>query len=159
MSDRAVTIRHQKVHRDAILPRLIVFGILVAALLLVTVFAEKVCPYDPNAQDLSQSLQAPSMAHPFGTDRYGRDMLSRVIVGAQTSIFSTLALVAIISVFGTMVGVFCGYYGGRVDSIVMRISDICLAFPGLVFALAIAAVLNGGIQNAVIALTVISWPK
>lgn len=154
-----VTVRRQKIKRDYTKIRLIIFLILVLALLFASAFADHLCPYDPNAQDYSISLQAPSPAHPFGTDRYGRDMLSRVIVGSRTSIFSTLALVLIISVIGTIIGVICGYCGGKIDSIVMRISDICLAFPGLVFALAIAAVLNGGIQNAVIALAVISWPK
>ena len=95
----------------------------------------------------------------MGTDRYGRDMFSRVVVGAQTSIFSTLALVGVISIFGTLTGTLCGYYGGAMDSVVMRISDVCLAFPGLVFALAIAALLGGGVSNAVFALAVISWPK
>lgn len=139
--------------------RLIIFGILVLALLFTAVFAEHICPYDPNGQDLANALQAPSLAHPFGTDRYGRDMLSRVIAGSQTSIFSALALVAIISVGGTVIGVSCGYFGGIPDTVVMRISDICLAFPGLVFAMAIAAVLNGGVRNAVLALAVVSWPK
>lgn len=157
--ERQVTVRVQKVKKNRIRVRLAVFASLAATLLLVTVFAEYVCPYDPYAQDLTQSMQAPSLAHPMGTDTYGRDMLSRVIIGAQTSISSTFALVAIITVFGTMMGVICGYYGGVIDSIVMRISDICLAFPGLVFAMAVAAVLNGGVQNAVIALALISWPK
>ena len=128
-------------------------------MLLITIFAKYICPYDPYAQDLSQAMQPPSAAHPMGTDTYGRDMLSRVLIGAQTSISSTFALVAIITVFGTIVGIFCGYYGGVVDSVMMRISDICLAFPGLVFAMAVAAILNGGVQNAVIALALISWPK
>jgi peptide/nickel transport system permease protein len=157
--NETVTIRIQKIKKNTIKGRLIFFLVLVAILLLVTIFANQLVPYDPYAQDLSKSMLPPSSEHLMGTDRYGRDMFSRVIVGAQVSIFSTLALVGVISIFGTIVGTLCGYYGGAVDSIVMRISDICLAFPGLVFALAIAALLGGGVSNAVIALAVISWPK
>lgn len=157
--NETVTVRVQKVKKNRIKTRLIFFLILAAALLLVTIFADKIVPYDPYAQDLSKSLLPPSAEHWMGTDRYGRDMFSRVVVGAQTSIFSTLALVGVISVFGTAVGTLCGYYGGAMDSVVMRISDVCLAFPGLVFALAIAAMLGGGVSNAVLALAVISWPK
>ena len=157
--NETVTVRIQKVKRNTIKSRLIFFILLAAILLLVTVFAEKLAPYDPYAQDLSLSKQPPSAAHWMGTDQYGRDVFSRVLVGAQTSIFSTLTLVAAISLFGTIVGTLCGYYGGIVDSVMMRISDVCLAFPGLVFALAIAALLGGGVSNAVLALAVISWPK
>ena len=155
--NETVTVRVQKVRKNRIRIRLTLFLILAAALLLVAIFADKIVPYDPYAQDLSKSLLPPSAEHWMGTDRYGRDMFSRVVVGAQTSIFSTLALVGVISVFGTAVGTLCGYYGGAMDSVVMRISDVCLAFPGLVFALAIAAMLGGGVSNAVLA--VISWPK
>ena len=154
-----VTVRVQKVKKNRIWMKLILFAALAATLLLITIFAKYICPYDPYAQDLSQAMQPPSATHPMGTDTYGRDMLSRVLIGAQTSISSTFALGAIITVFGTIVGIFCGYYGGVVDSVMMRISDICLAFPGLVFAMAVAAILNGGVQNAVIALALISWPK
>lgn len=154
-----VTVRVQKVKKSTIRARLVFFLILAGMLLLVTVFAGQLAPYDPYSQDLAQSMLPPSAAHWMGTDRYGRDLFSRVLVGAQTSIFSTLALVGVISIFGTVVGTLCGYYGGMVDSVVMRISDVCLAFPGLVFALAIAALLGGGVGNAVIALAVISWPK
>ena len=154
-----VTVRIQKIKKNTVKGRLIFFLILAVILLLVTIFADRIVPYDPYAQDLSKSMMPPSAEHLMGTDSYGRDMFSRVIVGAQVSIFSTLALVGVISVFGTIVGTLCGYYGGAVDSIVMRISDVCLAFPGLVFALAIAALLGGGVGNAVIALAVISWPK
>jgi len=157
--NETVTVRIQKIRKNTIKGRLIFFLSLTVILLLVTIFANRIVPYDPYAQDLSKSMLPPSAEHLMGTDRYGRDMLSRVIVGAQVSIFSTLALVGVISVFGTIVGTLCGYYGGAVDSIVMRISDVCLAFPGLVFALAIAALLGGGVNNAVIALAVISWPK
>ena len=157
--EQQVTVRIQKVKKNRIRMKLIVFAGLAAALLLITIFAKYICPYDPYAQDLTQAMQPPSAAHLMGTDPYGRDMLSRVLIGAQTSISSTFALVAIITVFGTVVGIFCGYYGGIVDSVMMRISDVCLAFPGLVFAMAVAAILDGGVRNAVIALALISWPK
>lgn len=157
--EHQVTVRIQKVKKNRIWIKLIVFAGLAAALLLITIFAKYICPYDPYAQDLMQAMQPPSAAHLMGTDTYGRDMLSRVLIGAQTSISSTFALVAIITVFGTVVGIFCGYYGGIVDSVMMRISDVCLAFPGLVFAMAVAAILDGGVRNAVIALALISWPK
>lgn len=139
--------------------RLAIFGGLAAALVLVALFADQIAPYDPYEQDLSQALQAPSLAHPAGTDRYGRDLLSRIIVGGRSSIFWTLLLVAIIAVVGTVVGMVAGWRGGWLDTLLMRISDIFLAFPGLVFALAVASVLGGGMQNAVIALAAVSWPK
>ena len=157
--EQQVTVRIQKVKKNRIRMKLIVFAGLAAALLLITIFAKYICHYDSYAQDLTQAMQPPSKAHLMGTDTYGRDMLSRVLIGAQTSISSTFALVAIITVFGTVVGIFCGYYGGIVDSVMMRISDVCLAFPGLVFAMAVAAILDGGVRNAVIALALISWPK
>ena len=157
--EHQVTVRIQKVKKNRIRMKLIVFAGLAVALLLITIFSKYICPYDPYAQDLTQAMQPPSAAHLMGTDTYGRDMLSRVLIGAQTSISSTFALVAIITVFGTVVGIFCGYYGGIVDSVMMRISDVCLAFPGLVFAMTVAAILDGGVRNAVIALALISWPK
>ena len=157
--NRPVTIRVQKVKKNRIRERLFIFLFLAVILLIVSFFADKIVPYDPYAQNLSLSRQPPSAAHWMGTDQYGRDVFSRVIVGAQASVFSTLILVCVISVFGTAAGTLCGYFGGRIDSVVMRVSDVCLAFPGLVFALAIAALLGGGISNAVIALAVISWPK
>lgn len=153
------SLRKQKIRKNHTKTRLVVFLILAAGLLLTAVFAQQICPYDPNAQDTSISLQPPSAAHPAGTDRFGRDMFSRILVGLQTSVLATLSLVVIITLVGTVLGVLCGYYEGVLDSVVMRISDVCLAFPGLVFALAIAALLNGGLHNTVLALAVISWPK
>lgn len=139
--------------------RLILFSSLAVLLVLIAIFGEHLCPYDPYLQDLRNAKAAPSLAHIFGTDRYGRDMLSRLIVGAKASILSTLLLVSVITVIGTIVGIICGWSGNRLDTLLMRISDLFLAFPGLVFALALAAVLGGGIYNAVIALAAISWPK
>jgi peptide/nickel transport system permease protein len=139
--------------------KLLAFGSLAVLVILVAVFAPWLCPYDPYAQNLSEALQAPGAGHLAGTDRYGRDLLSRIIMGSQSSIFSTLALVAIIAVVGTVIGVLCGWKTGKLDVVLMRTSDVFLAFPGLVFALAIAGVLGGGMINAVIALAAISWPK
>ena len=152
--NKNVTVRVQKIKKSYIKQKLIFFLVLAIGLVILAVFSEHLCPYDPYAQDLASALQPPSLQHPMGTDTYGRDMLSRVISGARASIFSTFILVAVISVFGTIVGVWSGYYGGIMDSAMMRILDFC---P--VFAMAIAAVLGGGIQNAIIALAVISWPK
>ena len=151
---REPTVRTQKIHRNYLKLRLIIFGGLALALVIASYFSESLCPYDPYLQDLGNAKAIPSAAHLFGTDRYGRDMLSRVIVGSKTSIYSTLLLVGFIMVFGTMIGIFCAWSGKKIDSVLMRISDIFL-----VFALAVAAALGGGVHNAIIALAAISWPK
>ena len=154
-----VTVRKQKLRKSTVKMRLIIFGTLAVLLVVCSFFSAYLTPYDPYLQDLSIAKQAPSAQHLLGTDRYGRDMLSRVIAGSRASIFSTLLLVAIITALGTAVGVTCGWTGGWVDTVLMRISDVFLAFPGLVFALAVAGSLGGGLQNAIIALAAISWPK
>lgn len=132
---------------------------LVFCILMVALFASKIVPYDPYVHDLQKALQPPSSTYLFGTDAYGRDVFSRVIVGATTSVFSSLILVIFISLVGTFIGMFCGLKGGKIDSFIMRISDVFLAFPTIVFAIAVVAVLGGGIINAIIALAIISWPK
>lgn len=152
-------IRKQKSRTSHLKIKFIIFASLALLLVIGSYFSEHLCPYDPYQQDLSIAKASPSFAHPFGTDRYGRDMLSRVIIGSRTSIYSTLLLVISISVIGTIIGIICAWNGKKLDVILMRISDIFLAFPGLVFALAVAAVMGGGVQNAIIALGAISWPK
>ncbi len=154
-----MTVRVQKKYRDSVRIRLILFGTLAGILVLASAFSQYLTPYDPYLQDLSNAKAAPSALHLLGTDRYGRDMLSRVIAGSKTSVFSALFLVAVITVFGTAVGILCGWCGGFVDTFFMRISDIFLAFPGLVFAMAVAGCLGGGLHNAILALAAISWPK
>ena len=159
MTDDLFIIKHKKLKKDRTTLKLGFFLILVAGLLFVACFGQYIVPYDPYAQDLSNALQPPSGSHLLGTDRYGRDLFSRIIIGAQTTIFSALALVAGITIVGTVIGVICGYVGGWIDSLIMRISDIFLAFPEMVFAIAIAGVLNGGIWSAVIAVGLIAWPR
>ena len=159
MEKSNITIRQQKIKKDYTKQKCIILCILVGLVLLTAVFAEYIVPYDPYAQDLSNALLPPGGKHLLGTDRYGRDMLSRVIMGGQTTIFSSLLLVLIIMVVGTMIGIICGYHGGKIDTLLMRISDVFLAFPGMVFAIAVAGVTGGGVINAVVALACISWPK
>lgn len=153
------TADRNRENKDYTKQKMIFFGALALGIIFIAAFAPYLTPYDPYAQDLSAALKPPGPEHLLGTDRYGRDMLSRVIMGSQTTVFSALLLVALITVVGSIVGIVCGYLGGRLDSFLMRVSDIFLAFPGMVFAIAVASVMSGGIMNAVAALACISWPK
>ena len=121
------TVRMQKIHRNHLKLRLIIFGGLALALVIASYFSESLCPYDPYLQDLGNAKAIPSAVHLFGTDRYGRDMLSRVIVGSKTSIYSTLLLGGFIMVFGTMIGIFCAWRAKKIDSVLMRIAETFLA--------------------------------
>lgn len=131
----------------------------VTLILLSAMLAPYLCLFDPDAQDLASSLLPPGGRHLLGTDLYGRDLFSRVIAGGRISILSTLVLVGITALAGTAAGVLSGFMGGWIDALIMRISDLFLAFPGLVFAMALAAVLHGGVWGAVISLALVNWPK
>nr|WP_294524934.1 nickel transporter permease [uncultured Blautia sp.] len=159
MNKHKISVRRQKVRKDHTRGKLLFFSILVLAILLIAAFAQKICPFDPYAQDLLQAQKPPGGEHLLGTDRFGRDLFSRILAGSTASIYATLLLVAIVTVTGTVLGLICGWYGGKADTVLMRISDLFLAFPSLVFALAVAGVLGGGMANAVIALAMIGWPK
>ena len=114
--------RKPKKQKNHLKKRFFIFATLALILVVGSYFSERLCPYDPYEQNLSIAKASPSLAHPFGTDRYGRDMLSRVIVGSKTSIYSTLLLVVGITVIGTIVGIICGWNGKKLDTILMRIS-------------------------------------
>ncbi|MCR5756454.1 MAG: ABC transporter permease [Selenomonas sp.] len=160
MNQTAVpTVRVQNVRQNCLQRKLYIFGGLALLLLIAAFFSEQLCPYDPYLQDMTLTKAPPSAEHWLGTDRYGRDMLSRVIAGSKTSIFSTLLLVGFVTLLGSSIGIVCAGAGKKVDTVLMRLSDMFLAFPGLVFALAVAAVLGGGVHNAILALAAISWPK
>ena len=135
------------------------FFILGLVVIGVAIFAPQLSPYDPLDAVMTESLQEPSSAHPFGTDKLGRDLLSRVIFGTRTSLIMTLCLVAVIFVIGTFLGVIAGYFGGVVDAVIMRIADMMISFPGLVLAIAIAGIMGGSLVNAMIALTAVTWTK
>src|SRR5690606_2328177 len=132
--------------------------VLVLLLVLVAAFAPLLAPYAPDAQNLRARLRPPSAEHWFGTDEFGRDILSRVIFGARISLFTGLVPVFTASVVGTLVGLVAGFYRGRVDAVLMRLMDVLLAFPSLLLALAVVGALGPGLRNAVIAVAVVGVP-
>lgn len=132
---------------------------LVILLLLITVLAPVIAPFDPLEATMKDAYQAPGAVHLFGTDKLGRDVLSRILYGATYSLSSVIALVAIIFVVGTALGIVSGYFGGFVDTVIMRIADIMISFPGVILAIAIAGILGGSLINAMIALTCVTWTK
>lgn len=134
---------------------------LLLALLLIffTLCSQWLTPNDPYAQDLSKALQPPSSTFLFGTDRYGRDLLSRVMVGSTISVFSALGIVLTTSVAGSILGLLCGYYEGKLDKASTLIANSVLAIPSLILAIAIAGVIGGGLSGALLALCWTGWPK
>ena len=131
--------------------------IIVVLVIFVAVAAPLLAPQDPNAQNVVNRLQSPSWAHPLGTDNLGRDELSRIIVGARTSVLTTLAVGAAILLIGIVVGLVSGLAGGRLDGLVMRVVDVLLAFPSFLLALAVAGILGPGLLNLAIAMTAVWW--
>ncbi|WP_251424936.1 nickel transporter permease [Veillonella agrestimuris] len=132
---------------------------LMLLILCVALFAPWLAPGDAFTSDVTQALQGPSSEHPFGTDKLGRDVLSRIIYGTQLSLFMGLTIVIIMVSIGTIIGAVAGYFGGKVETVLMRLADIMLAFPGVVLAIAIAGILGGSIVNTIIALSVVGWAK
>jgi len=133
--------------------------ILALVIIGIAVFAPYIAPKDPLDAVMSDSLQSPSSTYTWGTDKLGRDVLSRVIYGTRSSLSMTFALVVTIFVIGTALGILAGYFGGAVDAVIMRIADMMMSFPGLVLAIAIAGLLGPNMVNAVIAISAVSWPK
>lgn len=131
---------------------------MVLVFLVVAIFAPWIAPHDPFEQNMQVMLEAPSIHHFFGTDEFGRDIFSRVIYGAQISLMIGIVGVLISIVFGVALGTVSGYFGGLVDSLVMRIMDIFMAFPSFLLALAIVSVLGPGMINVMIAIGIFSVP-
>ncbi|MFZ5824160.1 MAG: nickel transporter permease [Bacillota bacterium] len=140
-------------HRAALLGGIIVLIMVVAAIL-----ADVVAPYDPIKGKLADMLQSPSPAHWLGTDEQGRDILSRIIYGTRISLRIGLISVGISLTFGTLIGALSGYFGGLADLLVMRLIDIMLAFPSILLAIAITAILGPSLTNAMIAVGIVNMP-
>lgn len=136
-----------------------VTSVLVLCLLLIAIAAPVIAPYDPTHAAMKDAFMEPGAQHLFGTDKLGRDCFSRVLYGARASLTGVLVLVASVFVVGTTMGVVSGYFGGKVDMVIMRISDMMISFPGMILAIAIAGIMGGSLVNAVFALTIVSWTK
>jgi len=134
------------------------FGLIVTvALVLAAIAAPLIAPFDPNMQDTSRRLEAPSRDHLLGLDELGRDVLSRILWGSRVSLRVGFSVVIIASFVGISLGAISGYFGGWIDTIIMRVTDILLAFPGILLAIALVAVLGPSLNNVVLALVVIGW--
>ncbi len=127
--------------------------------LLLTIAAGWLAPYDPLDQDLSSALSPPASDHWFGADQYGRDMLSRVMYGTRTALLAVIVADGIALVLGCAMGLVAGFFGGRIDSVLMRLVDVLLAFPYLLLALIIVAALGPGLTNSMIAIGIVYTPQ
>ena len=145
--------------RPALRNRLVVFGAgIVVAMVLTAAFADVVAPYDPTEMKVADALKAPSVAHPFGTDRFGRDVLSRTIHGSRIALGVAGTSIGLAFVIGTGLGLVGGYCGGWSDLAIGRVMDVLFSFPTLILAIAIAAMLGPGLNNAVLAIAVVYAP-
>jgi peptide/nickel transport system permease protein len=131
--------------------------VIVLVAVLAAVFGPPLSPYDPADQSLVHRLEPPSAAHPFGLDELGRDILARLLAGARISLLVGLAVVSVSSTVGMVLGAAAGYFGGRVDDVISRAVDVLMAFPGILLAIALVAVLGPSLTNVVIALSIIGW--
>lgn len=132
---------------------------LVLLVILVAILSPFLTPHDPFASDLANALKAPSESHWFGTDKLGRDVFSRIIYGTGLSLFMAFTVVFLLITIGTFVGSIAGYFGGKVELVLMRFCDIMISFPGVVLAIAIAGIMGGSVGNTILALTIVGWAK
>jgi peptide/nickel transport system permease protein len=132
-------------------------GLIVVVTVLAALAGPWVTPYDPSAQDLARRLEGPSVAHPFGLDELGRDILARIMAGARISLVVGLSVVGVSASLGTLLGAAAGYVGGRLDDGISRVMDVLMAFPGILLAIALVAVLGPSLGNLILALSVIGW--
>ena len=131
----------------------------IGVLLFLAAFAPLIAPYSPTAMSLRDRLKPPSISHFFGTDDAGRDVFSRVVYGSRITLRICVVVVGLTLVIGSAIGIISGFVGGWLDEVIMRLSDIFLAFPALILAMAITAALGPSLQNAIIAMAVIWWPR
>lgn len=140
-------------------PSAVAGAIIVGLMVFMALFSGLLAPYDPILLHLSERLQAPDIHHWFGTDELGRDILSRIMYGARVSLRIGLIIIFISGGIGSIIGGIAGYFGGRVDNLVMRVMDVILSFPSLVLALSLAAAMGPNLTNAILAIAFVMIPK
>lgn len=133
--------------------------IIISFIIILSLIAPIIAPYDPLDQRLDERLQPPSSKHLMGTDKLGRDIFSRILYGGRISLFIAVSSVVLATLIGMLIGLISGYLGGRIDDLLMRITDMFMAFPSLILALAIAAMLKPGMFNVITAISLSSWPQ
>lgn len=160
VADDVPTPRSRRLLKEALRrPSLVLSFLAVLLIVLLAIFSRFFAPYDPNALDLSAVFQGPGPEHLLGTDQTGRDQLSRLIFGAQTSLVAAVQAVAISLVLGVPTGLAAGYRGGAIDAIASRVNDALMSVPNLILALAMIAVLGRGLTNAMVAIGIIFAPR
>src|SRR6478736_3887380 len=132
-------------------------GFIVCLAIVAALAGPVLWPHDPTTQELARRLEAPSLSHPLGLDELGRDILARLLQGARISLLVGLAVVSVSSTIGMLLGSIAGYFGGRVDDVISRVVDVLMAFPGILLAIALVAVLGPSLSHVVMALSVIGW--
>jgi len=145
-------------HHLVLNPMTLAGSLVVLLLIAVALCAPWIVTHDPLVQDLANTLQAPGATHWFGTDEYGRDVFSRLVYGARTTLYIVGLVTIVVGPVGLAIGTASGYFGGWVDAVFMRITDIFISFPSLVLALAFVAALGPGLEHAVIAIALTAWP-
>jgi ABC-type dipeptide/oligopeptide/nickel transport system permease subunit len=134
------------------------FGIILAGVvLLCALLAPWIAPYDPYAMNMDEALQSPSLAHPMGTDVFGRDVMSRLVFGARISMEVSVFSRLISLLLGTVLGLLAGYFGGKLDSLIMRIADVTLAYPALLLLIAVVAAVGPSRASLIISLGIVGW--
>ena len=133
--------------------------IIISFIIILSLIAPLIAPYDPLDQRLDERLQPPSSKHLMGTDKLGRDIFSRILYGGRISLFIAVSSVVLATLIGMLIGLISGYLGRRIDDLLMRITDMFMAFPSLILALAIAAMLKPGMFNVITAISLSSWPQ
>lgn len=136
-----------------------IYSFLVILIICIAVLAPVLVPHDPYEANMLKALQTPNNEYFLGTDKLGRDIFSRIIYGMQISLFMTICIVILTATIGSIIGIIAGYFGGKIELILMRLADIMLSFPGIILAIAIAGIMGGSIINTILALVVVSWAK